>query len=72
MLSSYYDRPLPPRSVFWGEVDLSGRVRPVSGQDVRLKQAKRLGYTPIFHPAGEGKQKGVTTLRDLQRLLFGA
>jgi DNA repair protein RadA/Sms len=69
VLSSYYDRPLPPRSVFWGEVDLSGRVRPVSGQDVRFKQAKRLGYEPIFNPSGEGR--GVTTLKDFQRALFG-
>ncbi len=70
VLSSYYDRPLPPRAVFWGEVDLSGRIRPVSGQDARLKQAKRLGYKPIFQPLNEGK--GVATLKDLQRALFGA
>ena len=70
VLSSYYDRPLPPRAVFWGEVDLSGRIRPVSGQDARLKQAKRLGYKPIFHPPVEGK--GAATLKDFQRALFGA
>jgi len=70
VLSSYYDRPLPPRAVFWGEVDLSGRIRPVSGQDARLKQAKRLGYDPIFHPPMEGR--GTATLKDFQRALFGA
>jgi DNA repair protein RadA/Sms len=70
VLSSYYDRPLPPRSVFWGEVDLSGRIRPVSGHDARLKQAKRLGYKPIFHPPVEGQ--GTATLKDFQRALFGA
>lgn len=70
ILSSYYDRPLPPRAVFWGEVDLSGRIRPVSGQDARLKQAKRLGYKPIFHPPVDGK--GAATLKDFQRALFGA
>jgi DNA repair protein RadA/Sms len=70
VLSSYYDRPLPPRAVFWGEVDLSGRVRPVSGQDARLKQAKRLGYKPIFHPLAEGR--GTATLKDFQRALFGS
>lgn len=69
VLSSYYDRPLPPRAVFWGEVDLSGRVRPVAGQDARFKQANRLGYEPIFRPVGEGR--GVATLKDFQRALFG-
>jgi DNA repair protein RadA/Sms len=70
VLSSFYDRPVPPRSVFWGEVDLSGRIRPVSGHEARLKQAKRLGYKPIFHPPVEGK--GTATLKDFQRALFGA
>jgi len=69
VLSSYYDRPLPPRAVFWGEVDLSGRIRPVSGHDARLKQAKRLGYEPIFHPPVEGR--GTATLKDFQRAVFG-
>jgi DNA repair protein RadA/Sms len=68
VLSSYYDRPLPGGAVFWGEVDLSGRVRPVAGQDTRLKQAKRLGYGPIFHPEG----KGSLNLKDFQKALFGA
>lgn len=70
VLSSYYDRPLPPRAVFWGEVDLSGRIRPVSGHDARLKQAKRLGYEPIFHPPVEGR--GTATLKDFQRAVFGS
>jgi len=70
VLSSYYDRPLPPRAVFWGEVDLSGRIRPVSGHEARLKQATRLGYEPIFHAPSEGR--GVATLKDFQRALFGA
>ena len=70
VLSSYYDRPVPPRAVFWGEVDLSGRIRPVAAHDARLKQAKRLGYTPIFHPPMDGK--GVATLKDFQLALFGA
>jgi len=70
VLSSYYDRSVPPRAVFWGEVDLSGKVRPVAAHDARLKQAKRLGYTPVFHPPVEGR--GAATLKDFQRALFGS
>ena len=68
VLSSFYDIPLPERAVFWGEVDLNGQVRPVSGQDVRLRQAQRLGYEPLLYPAS-GKA-GVATIVDLQRRLF--
>lgn len=66
VLSSLYDRPLPEASVVWGEVDLNGQVRPVASQDIRLNQAKRLGYGPILHPAEAGN------IADLQRRLFGA
>ena len=68
LLSSLYDIPLPERAVFWGEVDLNGQVRPVSGHDMRLAQAKRLGYAPLFHPGPD--KNGVDTVMRLQKLLF--
>ncbi len=67
VLSSFYDLPLPERAVFWGEVDLNGRIRPVAGQDIRLLQARRLGYDPIFHP---GEQGGIGAVNELQQRLF--
>jgi len=70
ILSSFHDRPLPTGAVFWGEVDLGGRIRPVSGHDMRLKQAKRLGYGPLFFPRpGKGAQ-GVSDLTALHSALF--
>ncbi len=71
VLSSFYDRALPPGAVFWGEVDLNGRIRPVAGHEVRLKQAKRLGYGPLFFPRPAGGKKGLENLRDFQVSLFG-
>ena len=70
VLSSFYDRPLPAGAVFWGEVDLSGRIRPAAAHDTRLKQAERLGYGPIISPdSGKGRPKA-DNLGDLARLLF--
>jgi len=70
VLSSFHDRPLPAGAVFWGEVDLGGRIRPVSGHDMRLKQAKRLGYGPLFFPRpGKGAQ-GISDLAALHAALF--
>ncbi|MEF2230332.1 MAG: DNA repair protein RadA [Pseudodesulfovibrio sp.] len=65
VLSSFYDQPLPESSVFWGEIDLNGQVRPVAAHDVRLKQAGRLGHGPMIHSGT------APTLADMQRLLFG-
>lgn len=65
VLSSLFDRALPENAVFWGEVDLNGQVRPAQGQEMRSKQARRLGYSPIF------ESTSCPTLKDLQRALFG-
>ena len=72
VLSSFFDRPLPEGAVFWGEIDLNGQVRPVLGHDLRLKQAGRLGYKPIFCSGtsdGEGFY-GVENVMGLQEALF--
>lgn len=74
ILSSYYDIPLPEKSIFWGEVDLNGQIRPVVAQQQRLNQAERLGFNPILCPAGKDGVKSnstpITTLTQLQRVLF--
>ncbi len=44
LISSIKDTPLPPKTVVFGEVSLSGQVKPVLGQQKRLDQAKKLGY----------------------------
>lgn len=50
LLSSWYDVPLPPRAVFFGELDLNGQIRPVAGQDQRERQARRLSFEPVVGP----------------------
>ncbi len=70
ILSSFYDIPLPERSSFWGEVDLNGQIRPVSGHDVRYKQAKRLGYQPIFCPNSPEIKSNIKTVAHLHSQLF--
>jgi len=69
VLSSFYDIALPPRAVLWGEVDLNGQIRPVSAQNIRLDQARRLGYEPIIHP--DVAKGGISTVLELQQKLFG-
>ncbi len=70
VLSSFYDIPLPPRAVLWGEVDLNGQIRPVSAQDIRYGQVSRLGYSPIIQP--DVDSGGISTITQLQEKLFSA
>ncbi|HDQ39791.1 MAG TPA: DNA repair protein RadA [Desulfonatronum sp.] len=71
VLSSFLDRPLPERAVFWGEVDLNGQIRPVLGQDIRRRQAERLGYGPLLTSRGQDGSQGIVHVQDLARKLFG-
>lgn len=66
VLSSYYDVPLPEKCILFGELDLNGQVRPVSGQESRLTQARRLGFAPVVHP-GKG---GVRGIAEMAAMLF--
>jgi len=71
VLSSFFDQPLPEQAVFWGEVDLNGQIRPVLGHDLRLRQAEKLGYKPIFCPKVRSDASlGCATIMDLKRILF--
>lgn len=72
VLSSFHNQSLPERAIFWGEVDLNGQIRPVLGQDIRLKQALRLGYKPVFCPKSPDSDTGISTIMELQDMLFGS
>jgi len=44
LLSSLTDTPLPADAVYFGEVSLSGGVRPVVHASMRLREAEKLGF----------------------------
>ncbi len=50
LVSSLTNAPLPPDAVFFGEVSLSGAVRPVAQAAARLKESAKLGFTRAFVP----------------------
>jgi DNA repair protein RadA/Sms len=50
LVSSLCDAPLPPQAVYFGEVSLSGAIRPVAQAASRLKEAAKLGFTSAVVP----------------------
>ncbi len=50
LLSSAWDQAWPEKTVFFGEISLSGHVRPVSRPNARLKEAKKLGFLSAIMP----------------------
>ncbi len=62
LLSAREDAALPATTVVFGELSLSGALRPVSQAENRLKEAQKLGFTSAIAPSGckFGSNNGVT------------
>jgi len=52
LVSSFGGEPLPRDTVFFGEISLSGDVRPVPQAELRLKEAAKLGFSHAYVPKG--------------------
>ncbi len=50
LVSALADMPFAPGSVVFGEVGLSGEVRPVAQTEARLKEAQKLGFKQAILP----------------------
>jgi DNA repair protein RadA/Sms len=79
LLSSREDSALPAETVVFGEISLSGAVRPVGQTEQRLKEARKLGFTAAIMPEDKKTtpEAGLTVQRipDLAALvgdIFGA
>ena len=51
IVSSAMDAPLPAEGVVFGEISLSGDVRPVGRAEARLKEAAKLGFNQAIAPS---------------------
>jgi len=59
ILSSFRDRIVPDKMVVFGEVGLSGEVRPVYNGEDRLKEALSMGFNRAIVPKGNQPRKPI-------------
>jgi len=50
ILSAYQERPLPADMAVFGEVGLTGEIRPVGNPESRAREAANLGFTQLLLP----------------------
>jgi DNA repair protein RadA/Sms len=72
--SAWADKPLPDKTVVFGEVGLAGELRTVLKTKERVKEAIKLGFKKIILPYFDGEVKGVELIkikevRDIIKLL---
>jgi DNA repair protein RadA/Sms len=58
LVSSLVNAPLPTDAVYFGEVSLSGAVRPVAQTSARLKEAAKLGFGRAVLPESARGEPG--------------
>jgi DNA repair protein RadA/Sms len=71
LISSFSGEALPPETVFFGELSLSGDVRPAPQAELRLKEAAKLGFTKAYVPEGTKIDAGLqlVTIKSVHELL---
>jgi DNA repair protein RadA/Sms len=80
ILSSFRNRSLPPQTVLFGELGLSGEVRPISQALLRVREAAAMGFRrcilpagnlPLHDPAPKIELIPLRTILDLSEAIFG-
>ena len=79
LVSAREDVAIPPETVLFGEISLSGALRPVGQTENRLKEAAKLGFSKAIAPKGSklgaGSEMQVRQMVDLTAFvgeMFGA
>jgi len=79
MMSSFLDRPVDRSLVMFGEVGLAGEIRGVSQPDLRIREAKKLGFSRCLLSRSnlEGSKPpkgmaltGIESIQELHEVLF--
>jgi len=68
LMSSFSGKALPPDTAFFGEISLSGDVRPPPQAELRLKEAAKLGFTGAVVAEGCRAQIDGMTLRTVRQV----
>jgi DNA repair protein RadA/Sms len=75
LVSAFGETPVPTDTVVFGEIALSGEVRPVGHREARLKEAAKLGFVAAWTPPyrsgrGDAAHAGLeaTTIDHLREL----
>jgi len=59
VVSSFRNKPLPRDIVIFGEVGLSGEIRPVPFGQERIKEAVKHGFKKAIVPAGNAPREKI-------------
>lgn len=62
LLSSYFQKPLPEKSIALGEISLTGQIKPVNNSASLIKEAVKFGIERLFVAHNQTVEKGQYTI----------
>jgi DNA repair protein RadA/Sms len=68
LISALSERPIPAEAIVFGEIALSGEVRPVAHAGLRMKEAAKLGFETAMVAASTRAEKSGIALKTFDRL----
>ena len=68
LISALSERPVAAENIAFGELSLSGEIRPVAHSGLRLKEAAKLGFERALVPAGSSREKAPLKLAEFRSL----
>jgi DNA repair protein RadA/Sms len=71
LVSALTETPVPTDIVVFGEIALSGDVRPVGHTESRLKEAAKLGFAEAWMPIRRGKRREAAVATGLEMVSIG-
>ncbi|HLJ30907.1 MAG TPA: DNA repair protein RadA [Candidatus Babeliales bacterium] len=63
LLSSYFQEPLPEKSIALGEISLTGQIKPVNNINYLIKEAEKFGITTLLIAKNQTIEKTSCTIK---------
>ncbi len=70
MMSSFLDKPIDRKVVLFGEIGLAGEIRGVSQPDLRIREAKKLGFSQCL--LSRSNSEGIKNIKGMQLTGIGS
>ena len=71
LVSALTETPMPTDTVVFGEIALSGDVRPVGHSEARIKEAAKLGFAEAWMPIRRGNRREAAVATGLEPVCVG-
>ncbi len=63
LLSSYFQKPLPQKSISMAEISLTGQIKPTNQINLRIQEAERFGINKILLSKSQKIQSSISALK---------